>query len=139
MEHIDRAILDTDARVYALTLSRLLRPAEFPFDNGAIAAVLARNLRRFDDAAELSDSLEKMRFGRKNALAACRLLNRALYTFKGPVVQDWALPLDFVPGLSLAEKSHPEGDRARMALESFRASQINRLGELIRQLELCAE
>ena len=139
LEHLDRDILKQDAQIYALTLARLLHPAEFPFDNSAIAKTLSKNLSRFDDAAELATSLKKMRFGCKNALTVCRLLNRALYTFKGPAAQDWAISLDLVPGLSLAEKVHPTNERSKLALEAFRIAQLNRLRELLRQLESFAE
>lgn len=138
MEHIDGEILAQDARVYALTLCRLLRPCEFPFNNGALAAELARCLRRYPGTEKLTASLETMHFGRENALSACRLLNRALYAFKDAAAQDWALPLGQTPGLALAASAHARCDRERLALEAFRIAQMNRLSDLISQLENCA-
>ncbi len=139
MEHIAPAILETDARVYALTLSRLTRPQRFPFDNEKIAERLICELKRYDGTERLRASLSAMKFGGGDDLPVCRLLNRALYAFKGAAVQDWAAPLNLLPGLSLAQNARVRGEFAQLTLEAFRTAQLNRLREIFRQLEMFSQ
>lgn len=138
MEHVDPGVMKQDARLYALALSRLASPKRFPFDVPALAAALERELARYEDTEDLRARLKGLPLPRMEPLRATRLLNRALYAFKDAPQQDWALPLDWLPGLALARGASPRTERARLMIRSFRRAQINRLGDLICALESLA-
>lgn len=138
MEHVDAGVMKQDARLYALALSRLASPEKFPFNVSALAAALERELGRYEDTGDLRARLQELPLSRIEPLRATRLLNRALYAFKDAQQQDWALPLDWLPGLSLAQKASPRGGRAKLMIQAFRRGQINRLGDLVCALESLA-
>lgn len=138
MEHVDPGVMKQDARLYALALSRLASPKRFPFDVPALAAALERELARYEDTEDLRARLKGLPLPRMEPLRATRLLNRALYAFKDAPQQDWALPLDWLPGLALARDASPRTERARLMIRSFRRAQLNRLGDLICALESLA-
>ena len=135
MEHVDRKILKTDAEIYALALHRLSAPEKFPFNLPALAAALHSELRRYGGTERLQRRLEQLPLPRLDPLRATRLMNRCLYTFKSAHQQDWASPLDLLPGLALAESAAPCTTRAQLMIEAFRRAQINRLSELLSELE----
>lgn len=138
MEHVDPVVMKQDARLYALALSRLASPKRFPFDVPALTAALERELPRYEDTEDLRARLKGLPLPRMEPLRATRLLNRALYAFKDAPQQDWALPLDWLPGLALARDASPRTERARLMIRSFRRAQLNRLGDLICALESLA-
>lgn len=138
MAHIDPGIMKQDARLYALALNRLARPEKFPFNVPALAAALERELARYEGTEELRLQLKHIPLSRLNPLRATRLLNRALYSFKDAQQQDWAMPLDLLPGLALAQSAAPRTERAKLMTGSFRHAQLNRLGDLICALESLA-
>lgn len=138
MEHVDPGVMKQDARLYALALSRLASPKRFPFDVPALTAALERELPRYEDTEDLRARLKGLPLPRMEPLRATRLLNRALYAFKDAPQQDWALPLDWLPGLALARDASPRTERARLMIRSFRRAQLNRLGDLICALESLA-
>ncbi|MGI6075544.1 MAG: M28 family peptidase [Pyramidobacter sp.] len=135
MEHVDRHVLKTDARVYALALHRLTAPKKFPFNLPALAAALQEELRRHEGTESLQRRLKALPLQRLDPLRATRLMNRALYTFKGPHQQDWATPLDLLPGLEMSDTSAPSTPRAVLMVQTFRRAQINRLSSLLGEIE----
>lgn len=135
MEHVDPGVMKQDARLYALALSRLASPEKFPFGVPALAAALERELTHYEGTEDLRAWLKRLPLPRMDPLRATRLLNRALYAFKDAQQQDWAAPLDWLPGLALARDASPRTERARLMVRSFRRAQLNRLGELLCALE----
>ncbi len=137
MEHVSPEVMKSDARLYALALSRLAAPERFPFNVPALLAALKAELARYEGTESLRTRLDALP-SRLEPRRATRLLNRALYTFKGAQQQDWAVPLDLLPGLALARDASPRTGRAELMIRSFRRAQLNRLSELLDALESLA-
>lgn len=135
MAHVDSSVMKQDAQIYTLALSRLASPEKFPFGVPALAATLGRELARYKGTEDLRSRLKELPLSRMDPLHATRLLNRALYTFKSAEQQDWAAPLDLLPGLSLAQSAMPHSERAKLMIQAFRRSQLNRLWNLLYELE----
>ena len=136
MSHIDSAILAQDAQIYALSLYRIATEEQIlqPYILGNF---LLNKLKTFSNTEDLCALLaEKLQHKIKpeNYLHWVRILNRALYTFKGDWEQDWAIGLDFVPGLSLAKEVRGVNDRQSLMLNNFSLIQCNRLYGLIQAL-----
>ncbi|MGN0838123.1 MAG: M28 family peptidase [Pyramidobacter sp.] len=139
MEYVDKDVLLTDAKVYALSINRLLTADNF-LNPAATLDEVQNELKAYACAEELRAALSAVRpdiaadRDPKSLLRRTRLLNKMLYAFKGAHEQDWAMGLHYVPGLWLAENAHPANDREKLMVAAFRERQINRLWDLVDQL-----
>ncbi|MBQ8090979.1 MAG: M28 family peptidase [Pyramidobacter sp.] len=139
MDYVDKDILLTDAKIYALSINRLLT-ADNILNPAATLDEVQNELKAYACAEELRAALSAVRSDivtdrdPKSLLRRTRLLNKMLYAFKGAHEQDWATGLHYVPGLWLAENSHPVNDREKLMVDAFRERQINRLWDLVDQL-----
>lgn len=137
MSYVDPDLLALDGSVYALSLSRLLE-ADSLLNPHYIASELTRQLHAFENTEELQRLLLPFCLPRhltkKDALKQTRVLNQALYTFKASWLQDWAIPMNFLPGLSMGQSSTARSKRSEWVIQSFLQDQLNRLYCLISSL-----
>jgi hypothetical protein len=148
-QYTDSSILKQDGQIYLLALSRILCASSFSYNIRALIETITARLdqplfkafKKQDEAKSITQELQRIQktlrdpLSLEKQLSYIRNLNRILYAFKAPELQDWAINLDYIPGLSLALSSSPQTSRGHIIVRHFMENQLNRIILLLQQLQ----
>lgn len=147
--YVSRDILEKDAQLYLTAASRVLCNQSFSFNIRALiqqikkcfaTPLFSSHLTSIKEITEMLEDIERVdttKLSLQKQLFYVRQLNKILYAFKAPMLQDWAISLEYIPGLSLAFSSLPQTARGKLIIDRFAETQKNRILLLLEKIKNC--